>query len=97
MLTSVTRAVVDRSGCRCEAQCPGCTEAAGQMHHRKSRLHGGHETADNLMVVCQACHRFIHENPEYSRSRGLIVPSWAELRETPIRSATHSSSAAPRE
>jgi predicted HNH restriction endonuclease len=36
------------------------------------RSAGGKHTEDNLILVCQPCHHFIHHNPELSYERGWL-------------------------
>ena len=54
----------------------GNTEPDLHPHHRKPRGQGGPDTLENLVTLCPACHRFVHENPlEGYRSR-LLFHSW---------------------
>lgn len=60
----------------CDARIAGvCAGVAQHHHHRKLRRHGD-ERPVNLLAVCFACHEHIHRNPAWSKSWGLMVPSW---------------------
>ncbi len=72
----VAEAVRTRSGGRCEAGTEVCTGRAGHMHHRRMRSQGGKHTTANLLDVCPACHRFIHDHPELSYQAGWLFPAW---------------------
>lgn len=58
----------------CEAQVRGvCGNWGAHVHHRKMRSHGGTNDADNLLLVCYQCHRYIHANPAISYRQGWLV------------------------
>lgn len=66
--------VVRRSDGHCEIGKEGvCRLYGGHIHHRLPRSHGGENTAKNLMVACPYCHRWAHDNPEESYSKGWLV------------------------
>lgn len=72
--------VIFRSYGRCEANTPACPEREHEgvhRHHigRRRGVNGGH-TADNLLNVCDAGHRFIHANPAISYENGWLKHSW---------------------
>ncbi len=53
-------AVYRRSGYRCEA--PRCTARGGlHAHHVAFRSHGGSDHSSNLVVLCEAHHRLLHD------------------------------------
>lgn len=56
----------------CEARLEGCTIQGLELHHKKKR-HG-----DNLFKyfcsLCNNCHRFIEENPQWSYINGFSIP-----------------------
>jgi 5-methylcytosine-specific restriction endonuclease McrA len=57
---AVRQAVLARDGHRCRA--PGCGRAHFlEVHHIKPRAHGGKNDPDNLVTLCSACHRYLHE------------------------------------
>jgi len=48
---------------RHKCQRPGCNHTRYlQLHHRIPRSRGGSNDPDNLICLCQACHRLLHEN-----------------------------------
>lgn len=71
-LGTARRVVRSRSGGVCEASTPACTRAAVHAHHIRLRSQGGTHEPSNLLDVCAACHRHIHENPEESYRYGLL-------------------------
>ena len=66
-------AVRRRSSGRCEVDAPGCRVVAVHMHHRLTRAQGGGHEAENLLLVCDSCHRYIHDQPEYAYERGWLL------------------------
>lgn len=57
---SVRRAVLARDGHRCAA--PGCRSTRFlEIHHLRPRFRGGGHDPANLVTLCAACHRLIHE------------------------------------
>lgn len=42
-------------------------------HHLRRQSQGGPDTPENLLSVCPAHHRWIHDNPEDACSRGLLA------------------------
>lgn len=75
------RDALERAGYRCEARAPGCwTDVLGaglefHCHHKLRRAQGGGDELDNLLVVCPACHAYIHANPEASYEAGWLIRS----------------------
>lgn len=55
-----------------------CSGRAEHRHHRKMRSQGGSDDPSNLLAVCWACHRWIHDHPSVSYGRGWLVRSWDE-------------------
>lgn len=69
-------AVRKRSGMQCEARIDeaDCTGRYDHVHEKLPRSAVGSTTdPDNCLAVCFNCHRFIHENPEFSYSRGFLT------------------------
>jgi len=66
------RAVLERSGGRCEARLVRCTRAAEHVHHVKRRSQGGGHEVENLLAVCFGCHEWIHANPAEAFEKGLL-------------------------
>ena len=57
---AVRRAVLRRDGGRC--QVPGCRHATVvDVHHLELRSEGGGNDADNLITLCSAHHRAVHD------------------------------------
>ena len=51
--------VLRRDGWRCQA-CGSMRNL--EVHHQKYRSHSGEDRADNLITLCNACHRSAHES-----------------------------------
>lgn len=82
----MSRLVDPEAIARCERRlscqagvAPDCTHRNEVSHHRKLRKQGGPDTDDNLLAVCNPCHRRIHAEPNESYMNGTLVPSWAEI------------------
>lgn len=71
-LRRVTPALVNRSGGRCELADDTCS-GEFHRHHRKMRSQGGDNQIDNLLLVCDRHHRYIHANPAESYDNGWLV------------------------
>jgi len=57
---ALRRAVLARDRHRCQA--PGCRATRFlEVHHRRPRERGGANDAANLITLCGACHRLLHE------------------------------------
>jgi len=53
---------------RHKCQRPGCNHTRYlQIHHKIPRSKGGSNEPDNLVCLCQACHKLIHENKGLNR------------------------------
>ncbi len=58
---SLRRQVLARDGHRCQA--PGCRATRFlEVHHREPRRRGGRNSTANLITLCAACHRLLHES-----------------------------------
>ena len=62
-----------RSGGWCEVTHPGCTGRAEHVHHVLPRSGGGHNHPDNLLDVCGAGHRYIHDHPRWAYDYGYLA------------------------
>jgi len=58
---AMRRQVLARDSHRCQA--PGCHATRFlEVHHRKPRRRGGRNSAANLITLCAACHRLLHDS-----------------------------------
>lgn len=60
---------------RCEIETPACTPGwhrGEHAHHVRMRSQGGSDDPGNLLWVCAAGHRWIHDNPAESYRRGYL-------------------------
>ncbi|MGD9546420.1 MAG: HNH endonuclease [Candidatus Krumholzibacteriia bacterium] len=76
----VRRRVLARDGHRCQG--PGCRNTRFlEVHHVLPRARGGTNRPDNLITLCGACHRHIHEKAQGAQglpaqeARPLELPS----------------------
>jgi 5-methylcytosine-specific restriction protein A len=51
--------VLERDGGLCRVMGPGCARLASQVHHVKEVSAGGSDDLDNLISVCEPCHKHI--------------------------------------
>ena len=61
--------VVARAGGACHV----CADPGTVVHHRKLRSQGGTNEVDNLMLLCQTCHEYVHNHPALSLAAGYIL------------------------
>lgn len=60
-------------GLSCEAATEACEGEAVDGHEVLPRSAGGSATDPaNILLVCRACHTWIHGHPEQSRKMGLL-------------------------
>ncbi|WP_409186682.1 hypothetical protein F9C11_21575 [Amycolatopsis sp. VS8301801F10] len=80
------RAVVRaRSGGTCEVRVLGvCEGRAAEWQHRKARSQGGEWNPANGLHTCQACHRWIHQNPTEATAAGWTVPREEDPAAVPV-------------
>jgi formate-dependent nitrite reductase cytochrome c552 subunit len=52
--------------------CVVCHKSAVHVHHVLPRSSGGSDDFDNLVSVCNSCHRRIHDDPVWSVSAGWL-------------------------
>lgn len=63
-----------------------CTNKGTVVHERKKRSQGGSLTdPDNLMACCPFCNGFVEDRPEVSRSLGLVVYSYENPSQMPVK------------
>lgn len=53
------RQVLDRDDWRCQV-CGALSNL--EVHHKEFRSHSGHDSEKNLITLCTACHRNVHES-----------------------------------
>lgn len=71
--------VLDRAKHLCEAHVAGvCSRRAEHVHHVRLRSRGGSDDPSNLLALCHACHRFIHDNPAWATAQGFMRHSWED-------------------
>ena len=69
----VTAACVAEHGSRCQ----GCYERRTlHGHHRLPRSQGGLNIAGNCMVLCDGCHRLVHNHPSIAYQTGFLLHPW---------------------
>lgn len=62
----------DRYRCRC-GMAAECNGHAWIVHHLWPTEKGGPDALDNLLSVCETCHRWIHDgSPEQARALGFL-------------------------
>lgn len=59
-----------RDGNRCARCGSGSTL---HVHHRVRRSQGGRDGSENLITLCEACHRWVHHNVMAARREGLLL------------------------
>lgn len=63
---------------KCEAQLPGCTKKATEVHHGIGRVGANFLDETTWVAVCRSCHREIELNPEMAKELGLSVSRLAK-------------------
>lgn len=54
--------------------CVRCRMPGSAWHHRKGRREREHQhCACNGIILCDTCHRWVHDNPLVARLKGWIV------------------------
>jgi len=62
--------------------CVRCLREATDVHHRKVKGIGGTSDQEvafglaNLILLCRACHAYVHQNPREAYETGYLVHSW---------------------
>jgi 5-methylcytosine-specific restriction endonuclease McrA len=54
---ALRRQVLRRDGWRCQS-CGTMTNL--EVHHKNFRSHSGHDSEENLITLCTACHAGVH-------------------------------------
>ena len=49
--------VLERDGWRCQS-CGSMQQL--QVHHQQFRSHGGDDSEENLITLCDGCHKLLH-------------------------------------
>ena len=78
----LTLRVLARDGDRCGWCGKGIRENPDR-HHRKRRRDGG-DVIENIVILHHACHMEAHNHPFEAKRRGFIVPTYANVIETPL-------------
>lgn len=55
----------------CEAQLPGCSRIATEIHHKGGR--DGENLFRHFLSVCRGCHETIEMNPEMAKEREFTI------------------------
>lgn len=78
--------VHERSGETCEAQVSAkCSGKGTHVHHRKLRSQGGKNDLATLLDCCIYCHTWLHGNVQEAHDLGLLVWSWEDPADVPIK------------
>lgn len=64
--------VAARSQGLCEGRTTVCTGQGEAVHHILRRSQGGQHDPGNLLVLCTACHSWVHANPLAAVEKGLL-------------------------
>ena len=73
-LVALTRQLIAERGPFCEARVsPSCTGRADHPHHKLMQSQGGKHDRETAMLVCAACHSFIHQNTGLAYDIGLLI------------------------
>lgn len=80
--TKAREVIRERQG----GQCARCGNTYTALHHRMRRREGGHGY-ENLVGLCDTCHRIIHSRPAMSQEHGYIVPTHVDdIASVPVKS-----------
>jgi 5-methylcytosine-specific restriction endonuclease McrA len=59
---------------RCEIHATAACEGRGyHCHHKLMRSAGGQHTVENLVLVCETCHRYTHAHPRLAYEEGWLI------------------------
>lgn len=77
------RSAMVRAGWRCEAPAygaPGVCWGPCDPHEPLTRARGGSIVdPSNIVIVCRFHHSYLHDNPAWAVSVGLLRSSWGEV------------------
>lgn len=82
--------VMVRAMWSCEAKVPGVCQGMWSpldCHHRRKRnvnFDGKRNVPSNILVCCQACHRYIHAEVDWSKLHRFILSTKADPDELPV-------------
>ena len=74
-----------------DGHCVRCGGEITDIHHRKLRGMGGTSDQEvafglaNLISLCRKCHDWVHAHPAESYRLGLLVHSWDNPEDIPVR------------
>lgn len=54
----------------CQARLSGCTVKATDLHHSRGKIGDLLTDKRHFKALCRSCHRFIEENPKFSKENG---------------------------
>jgi 5-methylcytosine-specific restriction endonuclease McrA len=57
---SLRQHILRRDGWRCQS-CGSMSNL--EVHHKQFRSHSGHDSEENLITLCCACHESVHQSP----------------------------------
>jgi hypothetical protein len=69
------RSIVDRAGYACDLCRRPLSPDRWECHHRQLRAQLGPDSLSNLIALHDRCHRWVHNHPTWSYTRGFLVPS----------------------
>ena len=73
MKTKIPKKTLQALKERADGRCEYCGGIPGvDSHHIKSRARGGTHDIENLILLCRACHRRVHNG----KVRSLLKHSW---------------------
>ena len=78
-------ATYKRAGGRCDCCGLWIPQDAFDCHHRQLRSRGGKDVIENLVALRHQCHMWVHEHPREATESGLMVHSWADPADIPVR------------
>lgn len=85
--TAIPTASRETVKARDHGRCARCRGYGWQWHHRRSKSVRDwltHSPA-NGVLLCSACHVWVHANPGQAQASGFIVSRWKDPRRVPIQ------------
>jgi predicted metal-binding protein len=49
-----------------------CLNRATEIHHMQGRIGALLTDVNHFLAVCESCHKYIHDNPAWSREQGYV-------------------------